>query len=216
MKSHIKKRNNKPQSNLDFKMMSFCFSIRDRFKDPINKIKRTTIRVGDSVLDYGCGSGSYSIIAAEMVGPTGKVFSADIHPLAIKKVSKKASKKGLKNIDTILTDCATYLEDNSIDVIICFDTLHALGNLREHMLEFYRVLKPDGSLSVDDIQRLIVDNADKGITLSIIGFGLDDQALERMKDMAKAGKGKYIHVSEGKDISNLLIDEVKENSYRGK
>ena len=150
MKSHIKKRNNKPQSNLDFKMMSFCFSIRDRFKDPINKIKRTTIRVGDSVLDYGCGSGSYSIIAAEMVGPTGKVFSADIHPLAIKKVIKKASKKGLKNIDTILTDCATYLEDNSIDVIICFDTLHALGNLREHMLEFYRVLKPDGSLSVDD------------------------------------------------------------------
>ena len=150
MKSHIKKRNNKPQSNLDFKMMSFCFSIRDRFKDPINKIKRTTIRVGDSVLDYGCGSGSYSIIAAEMVGPTGKVFSADIHPLAIKKVIKKASKKGLKNIDTILTDCATYLEDNSIDIIICFDTLHTLGNLRENMLEFYRVLKPDGSLSVDD------------------------------------------------------------------
>ncbi len=150
MKSHIKKRNNKPQSNLDFKMMSLCFSIRDRFKDPINKIKRTTIRVGDSVLDYGCGSGSYSIVAAEMVGPTGKVFSADIHPLAIKKVIKKASKKGLNNIDTILTDCATYLEDNSIDVIICFDTLHALGNLREHMLEFYRVLKPDGTLSVDD------------------------------------------------------------------
>ena len=72
-----------------------------------------------------------------------------------------------------------------------------------------------GGLSVDDIQRLIVDNADKGITLSIVGFGLDDQALSRMKDMAAAGKGKYIHVSEGKDISNLLIDEVKENSYRG-
>lgn len=150
MKSHIKKRNNKPQSNLDFKMMSFCFSIRDQFKDPINKIKKTSIKEGDVVLDYGCGTGSYSIVAAEMVGPTGKVFSADINPLAIKKVTKKASKKVIRNIDTILTDCATFLDDNSIDVIICFDTLHALGNIRDNILEFHRILKQGGMLSVDD------------------------------------------------------------------
>ena len=150
MKTHIKKRHNKSQSNLYFKVMSLCFFVRDKFKDPMNKIKKANIKAGDYVLDYGCGTGSFSIAAAEVVGPSGKVFAADIHPLAIKKVSKKASKIGLTNVDTILTDCSTDLEDNSIDVVICFDTLHALGNIVEHMREFYRVLKPNAILSVDD------------------------------------------------------------------
>ncbi len=150
MKKHVEKRRDKAQSNIDFRIMSFCFSIRDNFKNPMDKIEKTGIKSGDWVLDYGCGSGSYSIVAAEMVGSTGKVFSADIHPLAIKKVSKKASKKSITNIDTILTNCNTDLEDNSIDVVICFDTLHALGNFSENVIEFYRILKSGGTLSVDD------------------------------------------------------------------
>ena len=152
MKSHIEKRKkNKSQSNIDFKIMSLCFAIRDKFKDPMDKIKKANIKSSDYVLDYGCGPGSYSFVAAKVVGPSGKVFAADIHPLAIKKVRKKALKKGLKNIETILTDCNTGLENNSIDVIICFDTLHALKNVMDNnMKEFYRVLKPNAILSVDD------------------------------------------------------------------
>ena len=150
IKAHVKKRKDKSQSNLDFKVMSFCFSIRDKFKDPMNKIEKANIKSNDYVLDYGCGPGSYALIAADVVGPSGKVFAADIHPLAIKKVHKEASRKGLKNIETILTNCKTGLDDNSMNVVICFDTLHALGNIKEHIEEFYRVLRPNGVLSVDD------------------------------------------------------------------
>jgi ubiquinone/menaquinone biosynthesis C-methylase UbiE len=131
-------------------MMAFYFAIRDKFKNPLNKIKKANIKSGDYVLDYGCGPGSYALIAAEVVGPTGKIFAADIHPLAIKKVKKKASRKGLKNLETILTNCNTGLDNNNINVVLCFDTLHALGNLKEHIEEFYRVLMPNGVLSVDD------------------------------------------------------------------
>ena len=150
MKSHVKKRKNKSQSNLDFKVMSWCFAIRDKFKDPMNKIKKANIKSGDIVLDYGCGPGSYSLAAAEVVGDSGKIFAADIHPLALKKIKKKASKRGFKNIYTILTDCDTSLEEDSVDVVICFDTLHALGNITSNIKEFYRVLKPNAILSVDD------------------------------------------------------------------
>lgn len=150
MDSNDKKRHNKHKSNLDFKMMSIYFAIRDKFKDPMIKIEKAGIKSGDHVLDYGCGPGSYSLAAAKVVGPSGKIFAADIHPLAAKKVKKKAEKMGFNNIETIITDCKTSLEDNSIDIVICFDTLHALTNLNENLREFHRVLKPNATLIVDD------------------------------------------------------------------
>lgn len=141
---------NKSQSNLDFRFMSFFFKIRDFFKSPMKKVDKAEIKSGDFVLDYGCGPGSYSFAAAEIVGPSGKIFAADIHTLAIKKVNKKAMKKGLENIITIETDCKTGLDDNYIDVIMCFDVLHDIKDKESILKEFHRVLKLDSRLSFDD------------------------------------------------------------------
>ncbi|MFX1320368.1 MAG: class I SAM-dependent methyltransferase [Promethearchaeota archaeon] len=140
----------KSQSNLDFRFMSFFFKIRDFFKSPIKKIDKAEVKSGNFVLDYGCGPGSYSFAAAEIVGPSGKIFAADIHPFAIKKVNRKAMKKGLENIITIETDCKTGLDDNSIDVIICFDVLHNIEDKECILKEFHRILKLNSRLSFDD------------------------------------------------------------------
>ena len=141
---------NKKQSNLDFRCMSFFFKIRDKFHPPIKKIKKADIKQGETVLDYGCGSGSYSIAAAEEIGPMGKIIAADIHPLAIQKIRKKLEKNDYTNIETIQTDCATSLDNESIDKIICFDVLHNISNKDEILKEFHRVLKPNSTLSFDD------------------------------------------------------------------
>ena len=101
-------------------------------------------------MDYGCGPGSYTIAAAEVVGPTGKVYAADIHPLAIAEVMRRAKEKNIINIEPILTDCDTKLEDNSIDVILLLDIYHDLSNPLRILTELHRVLKNDGWLSVDD------------------------------------------------------------------
>jgi len=88
-------------SAFSFKFMYFILKFRDAFLRPrkiLNKIE--DIRNGVSILDYGCGPGSFTMVAAEMVGKDGTVIAADIHPLAIKQ--RSASKKGLKNIKTIL------------------------------------------------------------------------------------------------------------------
>ena len=141
---------NKKQSNIDFRFMSFFFKIRDKFHPPINKIRKANIKLGDIVLDYGCGSGSYTIAAIEELGPNGKVFAADIHPLALEKIIKKAERMGYTNIETIQTDCATGLDDESIDKVMCFDVLHDIPNKNDILKEFYRVLKPNATLSFDD------------------------------------------------------------------
>ena len=141
---------NKKQSNIDFRVMSFFFRIRDRFRPPIKKIVKANIKQGEVVLDYGCGTGSYTIAAIEKLGPTGKVFAADIKPLALEKTKKRAEKMGYKNIETIQTDCDTGLDDESIDKVICFDVLHDIPNKDEILKEFHRILRKNSTLSIDD------------------------------------------------------------------
>lgn len=150
MKMNNKSASNRHQSNLDYKGMAFFFRIRDFFKPPMNKIKKSKIKKGDYVLDYGCGPGSYSFAAAEVVGKVGMIYAADIHPIAIEKVRKKAKKKNVSNIQTILTDCDTNLDAKSIDVVICFDVMHSIVDKKALLKEFHRILKPNGYLSFDD------------------------------------------------------------------
>ena len=54
------------------------------------------IEPGFCVLDYGCGPASYMVPLAQLVGTSGEIHALDIHPLAIKRVQKKATQKDRK------------------------------------------------------------------------------------------------------------------------
>ncbi len=137
-------------SDSHFKTMSFMFRFRDFFLPRKNVLKEVNIKPGFRILDYGCGPGSYTVVASKLVGSTGKVYALDIHPLAIKRVKERAEKKRLSNIETIQSDCATGLEPDSIDVAFLYDVLHGLDQPEAVFAELHRVLKPDGTLSVND------------------------------------------------------------------
>lgn len=140
----------KPMPNLAFRFMSLAFKVRDFLlprKDVLNEVG---IKPGFHILDYGCGPGSYSVIAASLVGSKGKVYALDIHPLAIRRVQERAAKKGLTNIHTISSDRLTGLKDATIDVVLLYDTFHHLRDSDAILAELHRVLKPDGFLSFSD------------------------------------------------------------------
>lgn len=140
----------KPMPNIYFRFMSFGYRWRDRYHDPKKKLEKLGIREGQTVLDFGCGPGSYTIPAAQIVGEKGKVYALDIHPLAIESVSKRVEKERLGNIETILSDRDTGLPDESVDVVLLYDTIHHIRDKRALLKELHRVLKRDGFLSVSD------------------------------------------------------------------
>ena len=140
----------KPMSNFHFKFMSFGFKFRDLFRPPQNKLIEVGTKPGFHILDYGCGPGSYSIAAAQLVGNSGKVYALDIHPLGIERVQYIASDKGITNIETICSDCSTGLEDGSIDVVLLYDTFHNVTDPDGVLKELHRILKPNSILSFSD------------------------------------------------------------------
>jgi len=140
----------KPKCSFDFKLMALQYKFRDFLLSRTDVLKEVGIEPGFQVLDYGCGPGSYVTPLAELVGESGKVYALDIHPLAVQVVQRIASKKHLTNVEVILSDCETGLADNSVDVVLLYDTFHGLGDPNGVLAELHRVLKPDGTLSFND------------------------------------------------------------------
>ncbi len=117
----------KPTSSIVFNLMSFSFKLRDFLLPRENILQEAGIEPGFVVLDYGCGPGSYTFVAAGTVGESGKVYALDFHPLAIRRVKHIIAKRGLVNVATIYSDCGTGLPDQSIDVVLLYDVFHELS-----------------------------------------------------------------------------------------
>ncbi len=164
----------KPVSNFHFRMMAFSFKLRDFFLPPMNILKEAGIKPGFHVLDYGCGPGSYIVATAEMVGKSGKIYALDINPLAIQSVKSIISKKQLTNVETILSDCKTGLPDDSVDVVLLYDTFHILSEPDRVLEELHRILKSDGILSLSDHhmkKNEIISKVTKSGLFELVGKG---------------------------------------------
>ena len=116
--------------------LGFLLHLGDmRFKDWLDRnslacLEEIGIRDGQSVLDVGCGSGTFTIPSATLVGETGTVYALDIDDRALDKLRIKAEKEGLKNI-RILRSSANEkikLDDKSIDHVLLIDVLHEVSN----------------------------------------------------------------------------------------
>lgn len=140
----------KRKSNLDFRLMSLSYKFRDFVKPRMTVLDEVGIKEGFHVLDYGCGPGSYIVPLFELVSKSGKIYALDIHPFAIQAVRRIAAKKGMTNVQTILSDCQTGLPPNSMDVVLLYDILHDLDEPDRVLAELHRVLRIKGILSVSD------------------------------------------------------------------
>ena len=82
------------------------------------------------------------------------------------------------------------------------------------------ILMTDGEFSqkgISDRQHLdlLSDYASRGIKLSIIGFGINQEAIDSMKRLSSAGGGSFILVESGSYVKEVLVDEVKSKSFMG-
>jgi ubiquinone/menaquinone biosynthesis C-methylase UbiE len=114
---------------------------------PEKELSKLNISNGQTVLDFGCGIGSFTLPLAHLVGAGGKVFALDIEPSALKVVQRAAKREGLAQIETILSDCDTGLPNHSIDLVLLIGVLPYLEDAEPVLTELHRVLKPGGVLA---------------------------------------------------------------------
>ena len=135
-----------------FKMMSLIHDnpLQRIVRNPYRLLKAAGLKPGQKALEVGCGPGFFTIPAAKIIGGKGVVYALDNHPLAIKRVQGKVRKERIENVETILADAAeTGLPDKSIDIAFLFGFVHHTAGMESIFSELHRVLRPEGTLSVE-------------------------------------------------------------------
>jgi demethylmenaquinone methyltransferase/2-methoxy-6-polyprenyl-1,4-benzoquinol methylase len=139
-------------AHLLFRLMAQVMEspLRYRFFDPVTILEGAGIRSGQEVLEIGCGTGFFTIPAAELVGDEGRVYAMDPHPLAIEEVTRRIQDAGLTNVKLIKADATEAgLASGCIDLVLLFGVIPSPAIPLDRLLrEIHRLLRVEGALAV--------------------------------------------------------------------
>ena len=117
-----------------------------------NHLRFASLRRGDTVLDLGCGGGIDAVIAARMVGPTGRIIGLDFLPEMLGRTREAAAEAGLDNVETLEGEMeAIPLPDDSVDHVISNGVINLSPRKKRVLLECARVLRAGGGFCVSDL-----------------------------------------------------------------
>jgi len=134
----------------------------ERFEKPGREVydKRKEIvavshlKKGDSVADVGAGTGLFSMLFAEAVGPAGMVYAVEIAPKFVEYIGKRARKARLRNVKAVLgTATSVGLPPASVDLVFLCDTYHHVEKPQENLASIKKALRPDGEVLLVDFKR---------------------------------------------------------------
>jgi arsenite methyltransferase len=141
----------------------------ESFAGVANPFVLGAIEPGATVLDLGCGAGTDLLVAAQMVGPEGRVIGVDMTASMLGRAGSSAREMGIDDrveLHESLIE-ALPLDDASVDVVISNGVIDLVPDKAAVFAEIDRVLRPGGRLQLADvvIHREVSEDARKRIDL---------------------------------------------------
>jgi len=114
-------------------------------------LRQLGLKEGMRVLDLGCGAGDVSMLAAEMVGPTGSVFGIDQSAEAIAKAEARARDRGYEQISFFVSSVEEFSCLELFDVVIGRYVLIHQPNPSDFLRAARRHVRPGGAIGFHEV-----------------------------------------------------------------
>ena len=181
----------------------------------LDMLKQISIRRGQTVLDFGCGYGAYTIPVAEIVGEQGRVYALDKDKEALDTLMQRGESAGLKNIDRMETsgELEIGLTDESVDVVLLFDVFHSfyfpqVEDRRKLLVEIRRVMKPFAFLAISVWPNLVEPETEDEIKSA--DFRLDEVISEGLGSNNKdLGTRRILNFRKEREVLFLANQSVR-------
>jgi arsenite methyltransferase len=124
----------------------------ESFAGVANPFALGTLERGEVVLDLGSGAGMDSLVAAQMVGPQGRVTGLDMTPEMLAKAQAAAAEIEAANVEFVEGEVEVLpFGDESFDVVISNGVIDLVPDKDAVLAEIDRVLRPGGRLQLADV-----------------------------------------------------------------
>ncbi|HEX5167501.1 MAG TPA: class I SAM-dependent methyltransferase, partial [Thermomicrobiales bacterium] len=126
--------------------------LQSRLINPITRaiLVEAGLASGMTVLDIGSGPGDVALLAAKIVGPTGKVVGVDKDPAILEVARRRACAAGLTNVHFIDGDVRSVEPGASFDAITGRLVLLYLGDPVATLAALTERLRPGGIAAIQE------------------------------------------------------------------
>lgn len=114
-------------------------------------LEHSGIGPGMSVVDVGCGPGDVTLLAAELVGPTGSVVGVDGAPEALALARSRAGRAGLRTVRYEEADVDSWLPGGAVDAVVGRLVLMHLQDPAKTLARLAEAVRSGGMIAFQDV-----------------------------------------------------------------
>ena len=116
---------------------------------PEHTLRAAGVAAGQAIVDLGCGPGYFTLPAAEIAGPSGKVYGVDVQPEMLEACRERAAAAGVSGVELVQSDgIHVPLPDAVADLVFVSVVLHETKDRAAFLREARRLLKPAGEVAL--------------------------------------------------------------------